>query len=263
MGIIREVKTIEGRRGPLREHSHDEHSIALVWRGATKASVDGQRRTVQAGQAALIAAGMPHECSPISAEDWGYTLLLVAAGGDELLDNALAGAEGGLLVIGIPTRRALAMAEAAEHGSEAAALGAMDELLAMTGQARETHGFSRGIIMRQAGIEAAEARLRSSIEEGASLDELSELAGMGKYGFARAFKAGYGLSPHAYLLNLRVNQAKAMLGSGRPLADTALACGFCDQSHFTRVFERTVGLSPAVYARLMARRRGRKNVQDD
>jgi transcriptional regulator GlxA family with amidase domain len=108
---------------------------------------------------------------------------------------------------------------------------------------------------------AAEALLRASCAEGASMDELALAAGMSKYHLAREFKSAYGLSPHAYLLNLRINRAKAMLRSGTSPVETALACGFCDQSHLNHVFSAIVGIPPAVYTR-MAGAGGRKNLQD-
>jgi AraC-like DNA-binding protein len=80
------------------------------------------------------------------------------------------------------------------------------------------------------------------------LDELCGLAGLSKYHLVRAFKAAFGLTPHAYQMNLRVNMAKARLKAGQELAGVALETGFCDQSHLTRVFCRCVGVTPAVYS---------------
>lgn len=68
--------------------------------------------------------------------------------------------------------------------------------------------------------------------------------------FARAFRKSTGVAPHKYLSDLRVEEAKrVMLTTKLPLADTALICGFGDQSYFTRVFSRTVGISPGAWRR--------------
>lgn len=70
--------------------------------------------------------------------------------------------------------------------------------------------------------------------------------------FAKAFRRSTGTSPHEHLTGLRIEEAKAhLLGSGLPLADIALICGFGDQSYFTRVFTRTVGTSPGAWRRAM------------
>jgi AraC-like DNA-binding protein len=58
-------------------------------------------------------------------------------------------------------------------------------------------------------------------------------------------RASTGTPPHKWLLNRRIDRAKALLlGGGDALSQIALACGFVDQSHFTRVFARSEGLSP-------------------
>ena len=81
-----------------------------------------------------------------------------------------------------------------------------------------------------------------------SLNEIARGCGLSVSHFSRAFRRSTGLSPHAWLLHMRVEAAKAMLRRREaPLAMIALACGFADQSHFTRVFTRRVGLSPGAW----------------
>jgi AraC-like DNA-binding protein len=249
MKAIREVKTISARLGPRREHAHEEHSVAFVWRGAARAGIEGAPMLVRAGQAILIAAGAPHECAPLAPEDWGYTLLLVREGALGPLDLALAAADRGCLVLDTPAEEGRSIAAAAAEDSEAEALARLADLLDRLGASPRGPAPDSRSRAAPGSVSAAEAFLRASLEGGASLDELAALAGMGKYRLVREFKAAYGLSPHAYLLNLRVNEAKAMLRSGASPVETALACGFCDQSHFGRVFERTVGLPPAAFLR--------------
>jgi AraC-like DNA-binding protein len=59
-----------------------------------------------------------------------------------------------------------------------------------------------------------------------------------------------GIAPHNWLLTRRIEVAKEQLRSSQlSLSDVALACGFADQSHFTRVFTRMVGVSPGAWRR--------------
>jgi AraC family transcriptional regulator len=68
--------------------------------------------------------------------------------------------------------------------------------------------------------------------------------------FSRAFRETTGLPPHKWLLARRVEEAKRVLRNRRlPLAEVALACGFGDQSHLTRIFSRAVGISPGAWRR--------------
>jgi len=70
------------------------------------------------------------------------------------------------------------------------------------------------------------------------------------YHFARLFRRTVGVPPHQYVLRRRVERAKELLLTGRlGLSEVALAAGFSDQSHLTRVFRRAVGLTPARFRR--------------
>jgi AraC family transcriptional regulator len=70
--------------------------------------------------------------------------------------------------------------------------------------------------------------------------------------FQRAFRRTVGMAPHKWLLSRRIELAKEKLRDGRSsLADVALACGFGDQSHLTRVFTRLVGTSPGAWRRVL------------
>jgi AraC family transcriptional regulator len=80
---------------------------------------------------------------------------------------------------------------------------------------------------------------------------LARLAGLGLQPFGRAFKVTTGLSPQQYLIALRTHRARELLlGTAMPVADIALACGFCDQPHLTSTFTRTFGSAPSTYRRV-------------
>jgi AraC-like DNA-binding protein len=88
--------------------------------------------------------------------------------------------------------------------------------------------------------------LRSTIR----IDDLARITGLSKSHFFRAFKATFGEPPLSYIAGRRIEQAKElMLTSDDMLCSIALTCGFCDQSHFTRVFRRVMGCSPQSWRR--------------
>lgn len=68
--------------------------------------------------------------------------------------------------------------------------------------------------------------------------------------FTKAFQKTLGQSPHQWLLEQRVEQARTLLmTSCLTLSEIAIACGFSDQSHFSRVFAKRVGASPGAWRR--------------
>ncbi len=79
------------------------------------------------------------------------------------------------------------------------------------------------------------------------LDQLAAASGVDRFRLTRAFKAAYGLAPHAYLVQLRLSKARRMLASGSQPAAVAMELGFADQSHLGRWFVRAYGLTPATY----------------
>jgi AraC family transcriptional regulator len=79
-----------------------------------------------------------------------------------------------------------------------------------------------------------------------SLSEAASACGLSPNYFARAFKQSVGTPPHRWMLLQRVLRAKTLLRDAKlSLADIAVACGFADQSHFTRVFTSIAGARPA------------------
>lgn len=83
-----------------------------------------------------------------------------------------------------------------------------------------------------------------------SLDDMATYASMDVYAFARWFKASFGIPPHQYVMNARIQRAKDLLAGGSAsIVEIALQCGFYSQSHFATAFRRTVGVPPTAYRR--------------
>ncbi|NQD58823.1 AraC family transcriptional regulator, partial [Pseudomonas sp. CM25] len=77
----------------------------------------------------------------------------------------------------------------------------------------------------------------------------AQACGIDRFRLTRAFKAAFGLAPHAYLIQLRLARARRLLAQGQTPAEVAVALGFADQSHLGRWFRRAYQLTPADYRR--------------
>jgi AraC family transcriptional regulator len=71
---------------------------------------------------------------------------------------------------------------------------------------------------------------------------------MDVYAFARWFKSTFGVPPHRYVLQRRIERAQALLrATALPLTHIALECGFYSASHFSTVFKKNIGVTPTEY----------------
>jgi len=83
-----------------------------------------------------------------------------------------------------------------------------------------------------------------------SLQVLANESGYSRVHFVRMFRAATGYSPHNYLLNLRLERARELLKNpSLSLIDVALDCGFSSHSHMSRLFHKSVGVTPSTYRR--------------
>jgi len=92
--------------------------------------------------------------------------------------------------------------------------------------------------------------LSAHLSDDPTVAELAHECGLSSGYFARAFRQTTGVTPHQWLIRKTVERARQLLlRNGLGLADTALVCGFVDQSHFTRVFAKFEGDSPGRWRR--------------
>jgi AraC family transcriptional regulator len=93
-------------------------------------------------------------------------------------------------------------------------------------------------------------RMEEDLSADLDLKTLAAASGYSRNHFLRMFRAATGLTPHQYLLRVRVKQAQALLKDrSKRLIDIAIACGFSNDAHFSRVFRKVVGATPSEYRR--------------
>lgn len=87
--------------------------------------------------------------------------------------------------------------------------------------------------------------MREHVTENIAVEDIARACGLSSGHFSKAFLQSTGLTPHQWMLRVRVDLAKALLRHGFDIAAVAISCGFSDQSHFSRVFRKITGFSPA------------------
>jgi AraC-like DNA-binding protein len=86
------------------------------------------------------------------------------------------------------------------------------------------------------------------LDQKITLDELAAECQIGRFHFLRQFRQTVGMTPHAWLLRLRLEHACALLARRQQsIASVAQLVGFYDQSHFNRAFRQAFGVSPSAY----------------
>ena len=228
-------------------HTHDEFGIGLIERGAQK-SASG-RGTVEAGAGDLITVnpGEVHDGKPFDASGRRWRMLYMDP--RRLLDAAGDVTPGATFEFTAPVIRDAvlvahfrglfdAVSQNDSLQSEAALLTLTARLLRPSPTQRPAVG---------AGVIAAHQRICDDPATRLTLADLAADAGLSRYQFLRAFTRLTGLPPHAYLLQRRVQRARQLVRGGLPLAETAAASGFADQSHMTRYFARCFGLTPGAF----------------
>jgi len=86
--------------------------------------------------------------------------------------------------------------------------------------------------------------LENNYKSNITLKELSDKFKLNSFYIIRLFNENLKISPHQYLLNLKINKGKELLKQNYSIVETALECGFTDQSHFHRNFVSIVATTP-------------------
>ncbi|MCA1375521.1 MULTISPECIES: AraC family transcriptional regulator [unclassified Bradyrhizobium] len=111
-------------------------------------------------------------------------------------------------------------------------------------------GVERGLSTRS--VRSIRDFVEANIADCIKLGDLAAICGVSPEYFIRLFKSSLGVSPHRYVVGVRIHHAKLLLTDPNiGLAEVARQCGFAHQQHFTNTFRRMTGLSPGAYRRAM------------
>ncbi len=90
--------------------------------------------------------------------------------------------------------------------------------------------------------------INDNLEQDLTLSEISEVADLSHFHFARSFRKTMGVTPQQYITNLRIEKAKNLLShSNLPIVEVGFQTGFKNQSHFTTLFRKITSFTPKIW----------------
>lgn len=239
----------------FRRHVHDKFCIGIVEEGARVICQGATSTIIPENAIFVINPGAVHACKP-QEEEHSYFIVCVDAAYMKAIASQISGKActvpyfKNILVLdtelGAGMRRFLSLVE-----NPGSALATESVLISFLSRLILRHGHeSSGAC--NAGVHAGAIQnvcqyIRTHYAQDLSLSRLSSVACLSPFYFQRLFLKTTGMSPHDYLIQVRIKKARDLLSQGHDIVDVALDTGFVDQSHFTRSFKRAMGITPGSY----------------
>lgn len=238
-------------------HAHEGFAIGAIAEGAGGYVCRGESMVLPAGSLSLMNPEEPHTGHAVAGRVRYNMLYATEAAVRRLLGlrhlsgfPAVAPQDRGLRLTQALAALAHRLGDRAAADRRVAVEEAVHDVLVQA----FTHYGRAGL--RAAGREPAavrliRARIAAGVEAGEalSLAALAAEAGLNVSYLIRSVKRATGLTPHAHIVQARVDYARRMLLDGVPAAEAAVSAGFCDQAHLIRQFRRHYGVTPGALIR--------------
>ncbi|MGL4766638.1 MAG: AraC family transcriptional regulator [Formosimonas sp.] len=240
-----EMRTVaDGRAVCYELHSHDVFAIGAITAGACDYWHIKSRQTIAAGTVVLMNPHEAHACNPLLNQPWSYVMLYVDMawlrdlGFATPFDACMSNDE--TVLAALLTLHATLSNEHTTSAVKRRALVDFFTLLHRTLPHEPPKPHNAKLIRAAEFIDAQYANP-------VRLTDVCVAANLSAAHLVRAFKTQYGMTPHAYLINRRINHAQKQLKQGDSIAQVAHQLGFADQAHFQRRFKRATAATPEQY----------------
>jgi AraC-like DNA-binding protein len=245
----------------FERHSHDCFAVGVTTYGIQRFHCKGRRHDSRPGDLVLFNPDEDHDGNPGTPEGFRYTIWYVPDAFVRDCLDADAGLPGGPYFAAphvTDARMATAFARLmhglsdAPHESlrkEARMRALLTALLARHGE-RPASGLAPRRV-NAACLKRVKDYIHAHYQRDVTSAELAAVAGLSRAHLSRAFNAAFHVPPHVYLNAVRVARAQVLMRAGLPLATVAFECGFADQSHLSRRFKGSVGVTPGDWRRMV------------
>ncbi len=249
-----EARYAEHSRRLFKPHMHRTFSVGAVRHGELQYQINEKEFSLHSGSLALINPETIHSCNPKSHHARSYYMLyldvawclqiqqtlrqvdtFLPVGASKLDDSIIYGEYLVTMDLLLSSKPGLPVKEQAL----AQLIGNIFAATCAPEQNRQPANIKQ--------INQLKQLLSRDLDQEITLAAVAERLASNPYTLLRRFKRETGITPHAYRLNCRIEQAKRYLQQGMEIADTALLCGFCDQSHFHRTFKAMTTVTPQEY----------------
>jgi AraC-like DNA-binding protein len=230
----------------FKPHFHDDYSIGIITEGKQKLHLGNDKKLVEKGQIRLINPGELHFVD--KACEWSYANIIIPQ--KDVLDTAgyiyQKEFKEPICFKNHIDQRDLVQKFTALYGSLDRSMDFEERYIEfIEALLRDFSIYGEPKRQKLGNMHQVLEYIDAHFLDEIRLDELAAIAGVSKYHVIKLFKAKIGLTPHQYILRLRLNGAVSLIAKGVPFAEVAFGCGFSDQSHFIKEFKTIYGFTPS------------------
>ena len=258
--FIEARKIQDGRHICYARHAHETFSIGSIT-GGTCTYLNGlHSELISVGAVVVINPGDVHACNPVDRQSWSYHMMHVdphwlacrqreagwyLASGFRPFATRLTTEP--LLFDGLSQLYSILVdGQAGAQQKIDRATSFFTDLACMFDPRIISGGRSKP------GLERLADYIRENCTKSLTIEDMCVIGGLSSAHMTRLFKAQYGMTPHAYQINCRVEYSRAQLRHGRAIAEVAVEAGFSDQAHLQRVFRQMTAATPGQYRKYTA-----------